>query len=87
MDKTVGSGLKVRLVEEPAGYPPISFSMLIHVRRVRLWISVKLMSSLIGGKFLYGSKQHSEYTTSESPGSSITSHNWEEQSAAWLPKK
>jgi hypothetical protein len=27
MDKTVVSGLKVRLVEEPAGYPPISFSM------------------------------------------------------------
>jgi hypothetical protein len=49
--------------------------MLIHVRRVRLWISVKLMSSLIGGKFLYNSKQHSEYTTSESPGSSITSHD------------
>ena len=44
--------LKVRPVEEPSGYPPISLSMLIqHVlasSSASRWISVRLMSSLIG---------------------------------------
>jgi hypothetical protein len=54
--------LKVRPVEEPAGYPPISFSMLLMSAEFVCFAvdRVKLRSSLIGGKFLYGSKQHHE---------------------------